>query len=570
MTTVPSSQTFTLGEPSLADLIHIIAEATDLAPDRKRYWTTSIKQMALHLGRPPETMPARMTALSGAIARLHPDRLGVNAKTFANHRANLRAALVWFARGAGALIRPPLAAPYPELLACLASRHDRDMLSPFLRFLSKEKIAAEDVQDAHLEAYAAETSQLRFRTLRRHHLRRIARLWNRIGGLQEGITLPHLTEPRRKDPSSGCDLAAMPEGLRADLERYLALIGTRHRTADGRIMRACAASTVTMRRRELEAVIRMAVASGIRLSSLTSLADLIRPATAQAILDAYWQHNGETPSAFTIELAGRFVAIDHLMDLLTPDERIALRAMRSTLETYRQTGLTPKNREVVRAVLASDVWGRVVLLPARMMAEAEARLGTAPVRAAVLAAVAVAIRMLVVAPIRMQNLAAIRLDVNLVGPGGPGVPYLLVFPETAVKNRQALEIPLDPETSRLIDVFVQNFRHRLMNGHNHDWLFPGNAGAAKDTQTLAEQITRTMAKRVGRRVTPHQFRHIAGAIYLRHHPGAYEDVRRILGHKSLKTTLNFYLGLENIDANRRFTALVTSIVDASANDRRLL
>jgi hypothetical protein len=50
-------------------------------------------------------------------------------------------------------------------------------------------------------------------------------------------------------------------------------------------------------------------------------------------------------------------------------------------------------------------------------------------------AVAVAIAIETVAPVRASNLATIRLDENLTRPGGIGSNYLLVFPHYDVKNR---------------------------------------------------------------------------------------------------------------------------------------
>ena len=54
----------------------------------------------------------------------------------------------------------------------------------------------------------------------------------------------------------------------------------------------------------------------------------------------------------------------------------------------------------------------------------------------------------------------------------------------------------------------------------------------------------------------HQFRHAAAALILRDHPGNYEYVRRILGHRNIQTTINFYVGLETAQANQEFGQLV--------------
>ena len=54
----------------------------------------------------------------------------------------------------------------------------------------------------------------------------------------------------------------------------------------------------------------------------------------------------------------------------------------------------------------------------------------------------------------------------------------------------------------------------------------------------------------------HQFRHAAGALILKHRPGEYELVRRLLGHKSAETTTRFYLALETTQASEIFTDII--------------
>ena len=54
--------------------------------------------MGRYLDRPLSLIPTRIAAIGPAVKKLHPTRLGVNPKTFANHRANARTALLWFNR----------------------------------------------------------------------------------------------------------------------------------------------------------------------------------------------------------------------------------------------------------------------------------------------------------------------------------------------------------------------------------------------------------------------------------------------------------------------------------------
>ena len=82
----------------------------------------------------------------------------------------------------------------------------------------------------------------------------------------------------------------------------------------------------------------------------------------------------------------------------------------------------------------------------------------------------------------------------------------------------------------------------------------GREGEEDDETT--PQITQSVQKATVLRLTAHQFRHAAAALMLQHDPGNYEWVRRVLGHRNIRTTINFYIGLETTQANERFGQIV--------------
>ena len=55
--------------------------------------------------------------------------------------------------------------------------------------------------------------------------------------------------------------------------------------------------------------------------------------------------------------------------------------------------------------------------------------------------------------------------------------------------------------------------------------------------TFSGQITERVEKATGLCITVHQFRHAAAAMWLKHRPGDYETVRRMLGHRNIQTTI---------------------------------
>ena len=152
--------------------------------------------------------------------------------------------------------------------------------------------------------------------------------------------------------------------------------------------------------------------------------------------------------------------------------------------------------------------------------------------------------------------AGIELDKNLVKPGGPNSLFWLVFPHYDVKNRVNLEFTFDEDLTRLIDEYIHEFRPRLVRGSNAAWLFPGVAGEPKTANMFSTQIKERIQKATGVRMTVHQFRHACAAIYLKHRPGEYETVKRLLGHRNIKTTIDFYCGLETTQANEAFGKII--------------
>jgi integrase len=316
------------------------------------------------------------------------------------------------------------------------------------------------------------------------------------------------------------------------------------------------AKTIRRCRTELIAAARMAVRIGIPIANLASLGALLHPEVAERVIDAYWAADGEEPSIYTIELGQKFLSIARETGCVDEAGIERLDEVRASLDIHRRDGLTEKNQAIVRQVLSGNIWAEVINLPTVLMAQARSLQEHAPVKAAVTAQIAVAIAILTFAPVRLGNLAHIRLDENLIKPGGLDSPYMLVFRRYDVKNRQDLQHPFDAELTALIDEYIHRFRSTLLRGSNELWLFPGENGGCKGSTTLGDQITQRIEKAIGLCITPHQFRHAAAAIYLKHHPGDYETVRRILGHRNIQTTIKFYCGLETLYANKHFGDLL--------------
>ncbi len=543
-------------ELTWVDVIQAVTDAADLPPQKRRLWRTSLDAIARAFDQPVAVIPARYSAVRARMAALHHATLGWAPQTLANYKSYVKAALLWFANERklpqhGVALLPA----WERLRAQLQDRSTRYRLLPLMRFCSGAGIEPaafdETVMDRYLDHRALATARNSDDAARRI----LARLWNGCIGTIEGWPSQRLIEPAVK-AVEGLAWDDFPEGLRADIERYLIVLGSLgRRDQHGRLRRPCKVSTITTRKRELIAAIRMAEKIGVPVADMTSLADLAYPDVAEKVLNGYWRRDGEIPKTYTINLSARFVGIGRAVGLGEDDLR-RLMDMHSVLEPYREEGMTPKNLDLIRLVLTDGVWARIVGVVDDLMHQARRLRSHAPFRAGVLAQIAVAVGILTLAPIRLGNLAAIRLGDNLYKPGGPGSIYWLKFPRYEVKNNQGLQYKLDEFLTEVIDEYVHDFRPALLRRYNGNWLFPGETGGHKEKISFSTQIVERIEKATGIRITVHQFRHAAGVLILKHRPGEYELVRRILGHKNIQTTIKFYCDLETIQASEIYTEIV--------------
>lgn len=176
-----------------------------------------------------------------------------------------------------------------------------------------------------------------------------------------------------------------------------------------------------------------------------------------------------------------------------------------------------------------------------------------PVEAAWLASIAVAIEIELHTPVRMKDLAAMRIghELRLPAKASPEASGSFHFARTS-KTGQALQIPIGPQTRRLVLEYLDDFRPLLPHSHSQ-WLFPGKQGPDRhrDTAAFGTAITETIADFLGFRVNPHAFRVIAGALILKRDPHAIDDVRAMLGHSTFNTAMKFYRRMNTWEAGRR-------------------
>src|ERR1019366_8474426 len=98
--------------------------------------------------------------------------------------------------------------------------------------------------------------------------------------------------------------------------------------------------------------------------------------------------------------------------------------------------------------------------------------------------------------------------------------------------------------------------------HRSERLFVNVNRAPKTQWTVAWLIRTYLRKRAGIVLSSHQFRHLAARVVLDAEPGSFETVRQFLGHKSLRTTVGAYAGVDSRRAARHHQRLVEEALAA--------
>lgn len=289
---------------------------------------------------------------------------------------------------------------------------------------------------------------------------------------------------------------------------------------------------------------------------LVGLKSLVEVETFKKILRHRWESEGRKLNAYTHGLAGSLIAIAKEWVRVPSEALAALKAIRHKLGAL-PVGLTEKNKDVLRQFNDKGLLRRLVNLPDRLWRHAAGEL-KASRRQFIDLQNALAIDILLVAPLRMRNLTALKFDEHIRWPQGQGKQAILLFKSEETKNNVPLEFELPAPLSERLHVYRNKIAPTVI-GRRPDHIFLTWRGKPRTQAAIAVAIEKTVLKYVGVRLTPHQFRHLAAKIILDENPGAYELVRELMGHKNMQTTTNFYAGIDTRRAGRAHIKLIARL-----------
>lgn len=547
-------------EVTLADVAAALSSVPDLSEVKKANLLSSLNTIGRILNRHIADLPADIMTLRALLETVHHVQAGISPKRLGNVKSDLKTALKMtapcFAAPQSEKLSPAIRTDeWKNFLAGLETKWQRYTLARLATFCSEFDYTPDQMCDVVLERYGAYLSETEACKDPAGICKRAAQTWN--GAVTRlKLPLPLLTIPK-KDRYQAIPLSQFPASFQAEAQTYLDRLAKFDPIATDGPPKPLAPQSVTNVRRIICQFATGIVLRGRPLESMTSLKVLVEIEHFKEGIRFFLARNGGQPPYWLWDVLGKILAIGKYFVKLS-DERLAeLQHLRRKVKVKTE-GLTERNRARLDQFYDIRNFDLLQSLPAILMRRAEAisrefaKADRTSSRAALLAMHAVAIDILLAAPLRAKNLATIDIATNFIWHGqGNSQSLTLFIPGSSVKNKVTFEGPIPRDTARRIKIYLKSYRH-LICAAPGDWLFPWPSGGHRSPDHVAQGLCKVIWRETGLVMNAHLFRHLAGLMWLRHHPGDYETVRRMLGHTKLDTTINFYTGLNSKWAIARY------------------
>lgn len=534
--------------PTLKDVLDWLQGTRDMTDQSRRNMVASIRALCRVIGREPEHVWVAPADLRKVLGDASPGMIGLSATRWANVKSDVRRAV----RLAGLV--PERAAPIPlrsdweDLVALEPHVCRRSALRRFGRFCSSRQIAPMAVDDQVLDGYFQDLDATGLCKTPERITRDLIAFWNRLVDRQ-GLDLPYLSRRGQKDVYS-LSWDELPESLTRDATAFRAARLNPSPFDDN--ARAVRPATADQQDRMLRRLASAALRSGVAPEQLQSLRDLVRPDVVKAALSFLIERHGGETSAQVSDMINLILTVARRVEASESDIR-QLKAWCRRLH-HRPRGMRPRNRERLRGLVGPKVLPRLLTLPDDLVRQAQAL--PRSFRSAIMMQKAIAIGILLVAPVRLQNLVMLDRAVHFRRAlTVKGDSWELVHAAADVKNDVDLHLPLPRWLMTIIDRYMKDYQPLLARSAHCSLLFPGRHGA-KAGSTLRNLMQRVVARELGLEIHPHLFRHLSALLFLRAHPGQYETVRQLLGHKSLQTTYEHYACFEQDMAGRMYNQVI--------------
>lgn len=298
---------------------------------------------------------------------------------------------------------------------------------------------------------------------------------------------------------------------------------------------------------------------------VTSIAELLDPEYLRAAAEALSEANGGGRTSEYLASVLKTMKKIAIGYLAAPEADID--EIRSLIRFYGtgRRGMSPKNKRKLRGFTEPRIQATINLsgtvlkginaeIDRRRKAQRK-KTGKLPERIAVIdsemardIAAVVAHDILLSRAPRSANVIGVMLDWIAFQDGRARI----IVPAPEVKGRSSGDpdyvVCPSASASRLMQDYMEKVRPILLQEEDkaNPYLFPGQAAKEVDApyRSILKRVTRLLFAHVGVRINPHLYRHLIGWIWLKQSIDNLPRVQRLLGHKTLKTTVEYYAELD--------------------------
>lgn len=542
------------GTETLQTVLDRLQEDRDLDKTRRAELRSAVRTFCKVAGHEPYNVVAGPIRIRNLMSQCFPARHGISEARWNNVRSLLSKAMerTGISVAAGKMLAPMNDA-WKALYDRLPNKGAKCNQSRLLRHLSVHGVQPDTVTLSDIELFEADNEKSVLKDPVKAN-QKMRRGWNEARRTVPGWPDLELEIPDLRDAYT-VPFEALPATYKKDVDAFLDWSARSDDFSDDAPIRPVRPATVKNKLQAIHFITSAAIRRGVPMDRFRTLRDLIDPEVVRDGLRFLVDRYGKDRSGSLQNMMAQIVIVARDWVKVSDEDLKPLRKLLQRVTPSHRNSMTQKNRDVISAFEDRTLILRLVRLPDRLF-DLACREPEHSKHRGFKQSAAVMIAILLTAPIRVRNLASIRIGHNLIRVTKKRIRrYELYFPPEEVKNDVDQSMLLPDWVGIMIDSFVADGRQILLDSPS-DWLFPGLTDGHVATATITSRLAELSTRHLGVRMTAHQFRHLAGALYLMENPGQHEAVRRLLGHTNLNTTVNFYAGMQQPEASRHYAATI--------------
>jgi len=561
-----------------AEAIERMESWFDLTPQKRREFTSALNTCSRVAGVPTTALLLTPKYLRSNVVTKSPAIWDMAPVSKSNVLSRLRYVL-----GRLGIIDPPIDILSPDWIKLhdLAEKRARMSLVTIMKYFTSISVAPGEVAASHLDDFETWLTTRTICPEPRSIVTGARRAWNKMSTsvdlwpktiLSMKSNRSQLLLPFSACPASfGEDVEAYKEKLNGqDVDQFFGVsidaedgdpnafdeIAAEKRKGAGRnggaqILRPL---TISSKLQSIKVAFNALHRAGVPLSEIRSLSCLVTPLDhPKMIINQLLRENGGFTKPFIAHATETLRQLAKFHGKCSPKDvaQLARRTKRVRVDYHE---MTSRNRKKLAEICTPERLRTLRNMPDALMAQAE-ELGPT-FRGAVAARRAAMLILLTRAPMRLGNLMTLRLNEHLIrSDPKSGRMSAIVIDAEDTKNTLSLTYPLSQATSAILERWITEFRP-LLTTPNNPYLFGGEGIEPMTRAGMRDSVKAITLECLGVAINPHLFRHIAAAIFLEACPGGFEDLRRLLGHKTLQTTTRAYIRIENDASVTKFDKIL--------------